>query len=165
DGLGNNANATVVTHTYAQQGEYVATLTLNDTVGLISSTTRAVLVTRIPYVPGVKAGEWARFLVSGSTTTTQGLLVATVNVTMVTGTNVTFTSTLVFMNGTTVHQSATVNVLVFNGLIVPATLRTGDILGAPSGSQLQRSTARSQASLSGPRVRPTSSSSTTRIAA
>src|SRR3989454_8246681 len=135
DGLGNNANATVVTHTYAQQGEYVATLTLNDTVGLISSTTRAVLVTRIPYVPGVKAGEWARFLVSGNTTTTttQGLLVATVNVTMVTGTNVTFTSTLLFMNGTTVHQSDTVSVLVFNGLMIPANLTAGDILGAPFG--------------------------------
>src|SRR5439155_21018862 len=126
---------TVVTHTYTQQGEYVATLTLNDTVGLISSTTRAVLVTRIPYVPGVKAGEWARFLVSGNTTTTttQGLLVATVNVTMVTGTNVTFTSTLLFMNGTTVHQSATVSVLDFNGLMIPANLTTGDILGAPFG--------------------------------
>ena len=133
DGSGNNANATVVTHTYTQQGEYLATLTLNDTVGLISSTTRTVLVTRIPYVPGLKAGEWARFLVSGNTTTTQGLLVATVNVTLVTGTNVTFTSTLLFMNGTTVHQSATVSVLDFNGLMIPANLTAGDILGAPFG--------------------------------
>ena len=133
DGSSNSANATIVAHTYTQQGEYVATLTLNDTAGLISSTTRAVLVTRIPYVPGVKAGEWARFLVSGNTTTTQGLLVATVNVTMVTGTNVTFTSTLLFMNGTTVHQSDTVSVLVFNGLMIPANLTAGDILGAPFG--------------------------------
>src|SRR5207245_6753304 len=57
-------------------------------------------VTRIPYVPGVKAGDYGKYYFSTNQTSNSGLLAVSVNVTQVVGTKVTSGFEVLYPNGT-----------------------------------------------------------------
>ncbi len=119
----------IVSHAYNNSGTYTVFLEVTDTHGATSSSTHPVFVTRIPYLPGVRVGDWAKYSVSGNASGVGNLLLATLNVTGVVGTNVTLVATGLFSNGTITSQPVSVDVREtspFNLFLTAANLTGGD---------------------------------------
>jgi PKD repeat protein len=132
-GDGTTGSGATVTHTYTSPAYYIVVLTVTDNRGLPNSVFRPVFVTRIPYVPGVHVGDWAAYTASGNVPGISEILLATINVTSVEGSNLTLVTTLLSFNGTISYQNMTQDIRTFNFLIMASNLMAGDIpwIGPP----------------------------------
>ncbi len=127
-GDGTFGAGSIVSHNYTSVGVYTIILTVTDTHGAQDTTGEQILVTRIPYLPGVHVGDWARYTYNAnfSGTNMPTPILFDLNVTAVTGTNVTITVTGLFPNGTSTTQQQNIDIRNFAPFLTAANLTTGD---------------------------------------
>src|SRR3989442_4768976 len=134
DGSNTNSSVPTVGHSYRSAASYLVSLTVVDSLGLISSSSmHSVTVTRIPYVPGIKVGDWAKYSFSGNVTSfgSANPILITLNVTSVHGSVINGTLTFLYSNGTAISQPfstdvANAQVTQFVPLFLAANLTAGD---------------------------------------
>ena len=139
-----NASGAVFIHTFTATGVYVISLTVTDDHQLSSNQYTLVAVTRIPYLPGVRAGDYGKYYFSTNQTSNSGLLAVQVNVTQVAGTKVGSNFAVQFPNGT-IFFAFNQTTDVYSGLglgsffitVVAANLTAGDGLYSYLGSFLR----------------------------
>ncbi len=132
-GDGAVGSGVLVSHIYTFPSMYDVVLTVGDGHGASNSTQQSMFVTRIPYMPGVEPGEWARYTISGNVPLASNLLLVTLNFTGAVGTNVTYTGDSLYFNRTQSSQSLWQNLLSFRVFgLMASNLSTGDFPWADS---------------------------------